>query len=133
MTIAEGVGDDGRDALVNAIGTAIVASALDGDPLALVGTGPFVPVEYDQGSKLVLERNEDYEWGPEFAEHTGPAHLSELEIQFVPEAQVRIGAHQTGVLDFPFAWPMGSVRVRDGQAQGGVVAWLTRSGWSTSR
>lgn len=69
------------------------------DPLALVGTGPFVPVEYDQGAKLLLERNEDYAWGPEFAEHTGPAYLSEVEIQFVPEAQVRIGALTSGSAD----------------------------------
>jgi peptide/nickel transport system substrate-binding protein len=69
------------------------------DPLALVGTGPFIPVEYDQGAKLVLERNEDYEWGPEFADHSGPAHLAEVEIQFVPEAQVRIGALTSGAAD----------------------------------
>ena len=69
------------------------------DPLALVGTGPFVPVEYDQGAKLILERNDDYEWGPQFAEHTGPAYLSEVEIQFVPEAQVRIGALTSGSAD----------------------------------
>lgn len=69
------------------------------DPLALVGTGPFVPVEYDQGAKLILERNDDYEWGPEFAEHTGPAYLDEVEIQFVPEAQVRIGALTSGSAD----------------------------------
>ena len=69
------------------------------DPLALVGTGPFVPVEYDQGAKLILERNDDYEWGPEFAAHTGPAYLSEVEIQFVPEAQVRIGALTSGSAD----------------------------------
>lgn len=69
------------------------------DPLALVGTGPFIPVEYDQGAKLVLERNEDYQWGPEFAEHSGPAYLSEVEIQFVPEAQVRIGALTSGAAD----------------------------------
>ncbi len=69
------------------------------DPRALVGTGPFVPVEYDQGAKLVLQRNEDYQWGPEFAEHTGPARLAEVEIQFVPEAQVRIGALTSGGAD----------------------------------
>jgi len=69
------------------------------DPLALVGTGPFVPVEYDQGAKLILERNDDYEWGPQFAEHTGPAYLSEVEIQFVPEAQVRIGSLTSGSAD----------------------------------
>ncbi len=69
------------------------------DPLALVGTGPFIPVEYDQGAKLILERNEDYDWGPAFADHTGPAYLSEVEIQFVPEAQVRIGALTSGAAD----------------------------------
>lgn len=69
------------------------------DPAALVGTGPFIPVEYDKGAKLVLERNEDYDWGPEFADHTGPAYLSEVEIQFVPEAQVRIGALTSGAAD----------------------------------
>lgn len=69
------------------------------DPRALVGTGPFIPAEYDQGAKLVLERNEDYEWGPEFAAHTGPALLREVEIQFVPEAQVRIGSLTSGAAD----------------------------------
>ena len=56
-------------------------------------------MEYDQGAKLILERNDDYEWGPEFAEHTGPAYLDEVEIQFVPEAQVRIGALTSGSAD----------------------------------
>lgn len=75
------------------------------DPTTLVGTGPFVPVEYVKGEKVVFERNEAYAWGPETAAHTGPAHLAKLEIRFVPEAQARVGALQSKQADAIAAVP----------------------------
>lgn len=62
------------------------------DPALSIGTGPFRVKEYAKGSKLVLERNPDYAWAPETADHEGPAYLDEVVIQFVPETQARIGA-----------------------------------------
>lgn len=75
------------------------------DPTALVGTGPFVAVEYSKGESLVLERNEDYAWAPDYAAHTGPASLARVEIRFVPETQARIGALQSGQADAASAVP----------------------------
>lgn len=75
------------------------------DPTTIVGTGPFIPTEYEKGSTLTLERNEDYAWGPEFAENTGPAYFETLEIRFVPEAQARVGALLSGQADAASAVP----------------------------
>ncbi|HWL60093.1 MAG TPA: ABC transporter substrate-binding protein [Microbacteriaceae bacterium] len=71
------------------------------DPTTLVGTGPFIPTEYAKGESLLLERNDDYAWGP-----TGSAaKLERVEIRFVPETQARIGALQSGQADAASAIP----------------------------
>ena len=75
------------------------------DPTTLVGTGPFVPVEYDKGATLLLEANEDYVWGPEWIDRTGASAIKNLEIRFVPEAQARVGALLSGQADAASAIP----------------------------
>ena len=72
---------------------------LSADPTLSIGTGPFKVAEYSRGSSLVLEKNEDYNWAPETAGHDGPAYLDEVNIQFVPEPQARIGALNSGQAD----------------------------------
>ena len=72
---------------------------LSSDPTLSIGTGPFKVAEYSKGSKLVLERNEDYDWAPETWGHEGAAYLDEVVIQFVPEPQARIGALTSGQAD----------------------------------
>ena len=72
---------------------------LASDPTLSIGTGPFKVAEYSKGSKLVLERNEDYDWAPETWGHEGAAYLDEVVIQFVPEPQARIGALTSGQAD----------------------------------
>ena len=62
------------------------------DATALVGAGPFIPAEYIKGEALTLRRNDDYDTGA----RPGPAKLETVEIRFVPEAQARIGALQSG-------------------------------------
>jgi peptide/nickel transport system substrate-binding protein len=44
----------------------------------------------------VLERNPDYNWGPEFAAHQGPALLDEVVFRILPEAATRTTAFETG-------------------------------------
>jgi len=61
-----------------------------------VGTGPFRFVEWDAQSQVVLERNPDYNWAPEFAAHQGPAHLEQVIFRFLPEAATRLTAFETG-------------------------------------
>lgn len=75
------------------------------DPTTLVGTGPFIATEYRHGESLLLERNDDYQWGPDFAAHTGPASTARVEIRFVPETQARVGALQSGQADAASAIP----------------------------
>ena len=86
-----------------------IAEFTDGDrcadPTTLVGTGPFVPVEYDKGATLILEANEDYSWGPEWIGRTGASAIKTLEIRFVPEAQARVGALLSGQADAASAIP----------------------------
>jgi peptide/nickel transport system substrate-binding protein len=61
-----------------------------------VGTGPFKFVQWDAQSQIVLERNPDYNWGPEFAAHQGPAHLDQVIFRILPEAATRLTAFETG-------------------------------------
>ncbi|HRE27585.1 MAG TPA: ABC transporter substrate-binding protein, partial [Anaerolineales bacterium] len=61
-----------------------------------VGTGPFRFVQWDAQSQIVLERNPDYNWGPEFAVHEGPALLEQVTFRILPEAATRLTAYETG-------------------------------------
>lgn len=61
-----------------------------------VGTGPFKFVQWDAQSQIVLERNPDYNWGPEFAAHQGPALLEQVILRILPEAATRLTAFETG-------------------------------------
>lgn len=61
-----------------------------------VGTGPFKFVEWTPQSQIVLERNPDYNWGPEFAAHQGPALVDQVVFRILPEAATRLTAFETG-------------------------------------
>jgi peptide/nickel transport system substrate-binding protein len=61
-----------------------------------VGTGPFKFVQWDAQSQIVLEKNPDYNWGPEFASHQGPANLDKVVFRILPESATRLTAFETG-------------------------------------
>lgn len=61
-----------------------------------VGTGPFKFVQWDAQSQIVLERNPDYNWAPEFAAHQGPALIDQVVLRILPEAATRLTAFETG-------------------------------------
>jgi peptide/nickel transport system substrate-binding protein len=71
------------------------------DPTKIVSAGPFVPTGYVKGESLSLARNDDYNTGA----REGTAKVAEVEIRFVPEAQARIGALQSGQADAASAVP----------------------------
>jgi peptide/nickel transport system substrate-binding protein len=63
---------------------------------SIVGSGPFRSAEYVQGQSWTLERNEDYDWAPENADHTGAAHLDGVQVTFIQENSTRVGALSSG-------------------------------------
>ncbi|THF84620.1 ABC transporter substrate-binding protein [Cohnella fermenti] len=60
-----------------------------------VGTGPFKFVGWQENADITLERNPDYNWGPETASNQGAAYLDKLVFKIVPEEATRIGSVQS--------------------------------------
>lgn len=79
------------------------------DPTTIVGTGPFIVESYTPGSGLVLTRNEDYNWAPEYREHQGSAYLDTVEIRFISESQSRLGTLTSGQADAAASIPPGDL------------------------
>ncbi len=63
-----------------------------------VGSGPYKMVEWEQNSRIVLERNDAY-WGPK------PA-IKRVTIQVVKDASARVAAIQSGQVDLTFGLPI---------------------------
>lgn len=61
-----------------------------------VGTGPFEFVSYESNQALVLKRNDEYDWAPKATRHSGPAEITNLTFEFIPNDQARVGALQSG-------------------------------------
>lgn len=62
---------------------------------ALIGSGPFKFVSEVPGNEVVLERNDDYNWGPSIF-HAGAAHLESVVFRFILEEEARLSALETG-------------------------------------
>lgn len=60
-----------------------------------VGTGPFKFVEWVQQSHLVIERNPDYKWAPEFQSRQLP-YFKTIRMNFIPENATRAVALENG-------------------------------------
>lgn len=71
------------------------AALCAGGPNA-VGTGPFTSTAYTKGQSLTFTRFENYNWPPEGASHQGAAYLDKVEIRFLPESSIRVGAVSSG-------------------------------------
>ena len=64
-----------------------------------VGTGPFRFVSTVVDEEVVLARNEDYNWAPDYYNHQGPPYIEELIILNVAEASTRMALIETGEVD----------------------------------
>jgi peptide/nickel transport system substrate-binding protein len=62
----------------------------------VVGSGPFLLESFTKGSGSRLTRRADYNWGPGYAAHQGPAHLDAIVFRYLPESSVRLGALSSG-------------------------------------
>ena len=64
-----------------------------------VGTGPFRFVSTVPDEEVVMVRNEDYNWAPDYYDHQGPAHLEELIALHVGEDSTRMALVETFEVD----------------------------------
>ena len=62
-----------------------------GNARDIIGSGPFVIVEEEIGTRLRLAAREDYAWAPASLQHEGRAHLDEIDIVVAAEDSVRVG------------------------------------------
>ncbi|MFN2167031.1 MAG: ABC transporter substrate-binding protein, partial [Anaerolineae bacterium] len=61
-----------------------------------VGTGPFMISEYVAKDHIVLVKNPDYNWAPDFMMHQGPAYLDQITFRFYPDPATRVPALESG-------------------------------------
>lgn len=61
-----------------------------------VGTGPFMLKEWVQNDHLLLVKNPDYNWAPEWTGHKGPANVDEILYRIIPEDATRVIELQAG-------------------------------------
>lgn len=64
-----------------------------------IGSGPFEFEDWTKGESVTLTRNDDYDWAPDEAQHTGPAYLDGIEFDFIAEDSVRYNALLGGDVD----------------------------------
>jgi peptide/nickel transport system substrate-binding protein len=76
----------------------------------MVGTGPFKFHEFIPGDRVVLVRNDEYTWGPAFAENQGPPHLEKLIFKVIPEDVTRILELEVG--KGTLTWEVPTVEVK---------------------
>lgn len=59
-------------------------------------SGPWMVDEWRTGDRIVLKRNPDYRWAPDFLHQDGPAHIETLTFQSIIEEASRIAAFEAG-------------------------------------
>jgi peptide/nickel transport system substrate-binding protein len=65
-----------------------------------VGTGPFKFESMVLNEEVVMVRNPDYNWGPEWLGKNGPANVEKLIYKFIEEPATRTAALETGEIAF---------------------------------
>ncbi|MBO9587438.1 ABC transporter substrate-binding protein [Devosia sp.] len=90
-----------------------------GGPDITVGSGPFKVVARTSGQDLILERNDAYAWAPENAVHDGAAYLDRVELRFLTEDAVRVGAVESDQADIATGVP--AIAVEDVEANANLT------------
>lgn len=55
----------------------------------VIGTGPYMFESWTQGDEIVLVKNPDYNWGPEWMGNQGPSTVDKLILKTIPEENTR--------------------------------------------
>ncbi|GAA2180350.1 ABC transporter substrate-binding protein [Brooklawnia cerclae] len=87
------------------------------------GTGPFVLEEYVGSESARLVRRDGYAGGSAVNSNTGDAYLDAIEVTYVPEDSVRIGALTSGQLDVSWQTqtPLSQENIDVVEASGGSI------------
>ncbi|MFZ4617871.1 MAG: ABC transporter substrate-binding protein [Rectinemataceae bacterium] len=64
-----------------------------------LGVGPYKFKEWVTGSKMVLERNPAFAWGPSFTAGKAP-QIETVEFRFIPEYATRLAGLEAGEIDY---------------------------------
>lgn len=72
---------------------------------ALVGTGPYIFEEWVRGEQIVLTKDPNYDHGPDYLSHEGPAYLDEIIFRVIPEAITRVSELRFGNVDLLWTVP----------------------------
>lgn len=78
---------------------AVVEAKGDAFGRSPVGVGPFKFKEWVTGSRIVLERNPAFTWGPAFAKG-GALSIPSLELRYIPEYATRLAGLEAGEIDY---------------------------------
>ncbi len=65
-----------------------------------VGVGPYKFKEWRTSEKIVLERNPDFNWGPDY--HPGPFYVETIEFPILFESAIMLAALETGDVDLSY-------------------------------
>ena len=63
---------------------------------APVGTGPFRFVSWERGRQVILERNPDYAWAPDWSSVRGPSNIARIVHRFIPNNSTRVASLEAG-------------------------------------
>lgn len=84
------------------VSPAAVEAAGDAFGQQPVGSGPFKFAAWQQGTKVVLERNPDYRWSPAPVTNPGAPYLDRVIFTVIPDASTQLAALQAGEVDLIF-------------------------------
>jgi len=62
----------------------------------VIGTGPYKLEDWIRGDKIVLVKNEEYNWGPEWMSNRGPALIDKIVLRVIPDESSRIMEMEVG-------------------------------------
>ena len=79
--------------------TAYKEAPQDWGSKVLVGTGPFMFVEWKSGDRVIMKKNSDYHHGPSFVKNKGPAYVDQWIVRFIPEQATLIAELTSGDVD----------------------------------
>lgn len=88
----------------------------------VVGTGPYIFQEWVKGDKIVLAKNPEYNWGPEWMSNTGPALIDKIVLRTIPEENARLMELETGGVHILRNVPAAFVEKLESNAEIDIVA-----------